>query len=192
MALSAPVGVFLCFAATVLLVFVSISAPTWNAISFLDANVGGRSIHFGVFGFTGSGTSVGYRFPPDLLGFNDTRLNSTTIHNLTKLLILHPIAAVLAGIATLLGLCGSRLDSFFMALFAALAFVVTAFIWIIDMVLWGIARSRIRGEGGSAQFGNANFLTLGAAIALAIGACAALIGVVKGRRRARSARHGSY
>ena len=73
-------GLFFVFAAAVLLVFVrlafpsrslsyvystgqltqaSVSAPTWNSVSFLNT----EGIHFGVFGYTGSDTHVGYRFP---------------------------------------------------------------------------------------------------------------------------------
>lgn len=57
-------GLFLVFAAMVLLIFVCVSTPTWNAISFL--NVG--SVRYGVFGFTGSQTHIGYDFNPAELG----------------------------------------------------------------------------------------------------------------------------
>lgn len=82
---SAMPGLFFTFSAMVLLIFVglsisvwgllllikfflkaSVSAPTWNSISFLNANAGGTVTHFGVFGYTGSGTSVGWYFPPEL------------------------------------------------------------------------------------------------------------------------------
>lgn len=83
-------GLFFCFAAMVLLVFVclnillcflhfpnstyllsqaSVSAPTWNKIYFLDASNGSQDFHFGVFGYTGTGTSIGYYFDPSTLGF---------------------------------------------------------------------------------------------------------------------------
>lgn len=42
---------------------VSVSAPTWNSVYFLRASNGGASYHFGVFGYTGSQTHLGYRFP---------------------------------------------------------------------------------------------------------------------------------
>lgn len=38
----------------------TISAPIWNPVSFLNTNIGGREIHFGVFGFTGSDKRLGY------------------------------------------------------------------------------------------------------------------------------------
>lgn len=72
-------GLFLCFAATVLLVFVralilkclllidifhqaSISSPTWDKISFLDVGTGRNEVHYGVFGYTNSKTAIGYNF----------------------------------------------------------------------------------------------------------------------------------
>lgn len=54
-------GLLLVTAATILLVFVCVSSPTWDAISFLDVGTG-RQIHYGVFGHTGSKVGLGYDF----------------------------------------------------------------------------------------------------------------------------------
>lgn len=64
-----------------------------------------------------------------------------------------------------------------MSLFSGLAFTCTLIIWIIDMALWGIARNVLRDNGVSAQYGNANWLTLGAFLALgnATGFCGIFI-----------------
>lgn len=182
MASPALPGLVFCFIATVLLVFASVSSPTWEAISFLNVFSGGRTTHFGVFGYTGSKAHVGYNFPPSLLGYNDSRLNSDVIHNLTFVMVLHPIAAGLAGLAVIFGLCGaaySRIGTIFMSLTAALATVITLVVWVIDMVLWGIARNRINNHGPAgtrATYGNANWLVLGAFVALLFGFCSASLG----------------
>ncbi|KAH0589634.1 hypothetical protein J132_09219 [Termitomyces sp. J132] len=176
-------GLFFCLAATVLLVFVSVSVPTWNEISFLNVGTGADQIRCGVFGFTGSKTSVGYDFLP--AGSAD--LNTNIIQNLTKTLVLHPIAAGLSGIAFIFGLCGAayhRVGTILMSLFAGLATLVTLVAFILDMVLFGITRNRIRDAGIPAQYGNANWLTLGALVALLIGFCASACGVF-GRYRRR-------
>ncbi|KAL0956730.1 hypothetical protein HGRIS_002849 [Hohenbuehelia grisea] len=190
MAASAAVpGLFLCFAATVLLIFVCVSSPTWERISFLDVSSGGgEETHFGVFGFTGSSVGIGYRFAPSRLGFNDSRLNSTLLHNLTKVLVLHPIAAGLAGLSFLFGLCGAsyhRFGTIMMTLLSGLAFLLTLVVWVIDMVLFGIARHRFRDEGFFAQYGNANWLTLGALVALMLGFCTSVCGSFGSYRRSR-------
>jgi len=182
MASPAVPGLFFCFAAMVLLIFVSVSVPVWNDIYFLDANVNGHEIRFGIWGFTGSPKHLGYTFDPSILGFSSDRLNSAVIHNLTFVMVLHPVAAGLAAIAVIFGLCGaaySRIGTIMMTLLSAVAFLVTLIAWIVDMVLWGIARDRIRHDGppgSTAQYGNANWLTLGALIALALGFCAASCG----------------
>jgi hypothetical protein len=62
-------GLFFCFAACVLLIFASVSPPTWNAVYFLNAGTGAGSTRFGVFGYTGSKTSVGYYFPAPFNGY---------------------------------------------------------------------------------------------------------------------------
>jgi hypothetical protein len=69
MASPAVPGLFFCFAAMVLLIFVSVSVPVWNAIYFLSANINGRVIRFGVWGYTGSQRQIGYSFDPAALGF---------------------------------------------------------------------------------------------------------------------------
>ncbi|KAG2358448.1 hypothetical protein BDR07DRAFT_1489425 [Suillus spraguei] len=94
---SALPGLFFCFSAMVLLIFVSVSSPTWNSISFLNVN----QYSFGVFGYTGSKVQVGYYFP--LPG----DINTGILHSLTFVLILYPIAAGLSGLAVLFGVCGA-------------------------------------------------------------------------------------
>lgn len=183
-------GLFFCFAAMVLLIFVSVSVPTWSHIYFLEASRGAQTLRFGVFGYTGTGRSIGYTFDPTILGFNNTRLNDATIHNLTKILILHPIAAGLSGLAVLFGLCGAgyhRAGTVFMALVSALATIATILAWVVDMVLFGIARTQFRDQGWAAQYGNATWMTLAAAVALLIGFCTSACGVFGHYRRHRTA-----
>lgn len=108
--------------------------------------------------------------------------------------MLHPVAAGLSGLAVIFGLCGAsyhRVGTILMSLAALLAFLVTLIVWVVDMVLWGIARSRIREEAGTtgaAQYGNANWLTLGALVALMIAFCTGVCGSFGRYRRGRTAK----
>jgi hypothetical protein len=81
-------------------------------------------------------------------------LNSTALHRLTSALILHPIAGGLALLAFLFGLFGiifaSRLATVLMALTAGLGALTTLVIFVIDMVLWNILKSRVSDAGYSA------------------------------------------
>ncbi|KAK1217498.1 hypothetical protein PQX77_019849 [Marasmius sp. AFHP31] len=169
-------GLFLCFAAAVLLIFASVSAPTWNAVYFLQ----GGEVRYGIFGFTGSDTSIGYWFMgPDAV-------NSRAMHNLTFALILHPIAAGLAGLAVLFGICGAgyhRAGTVLMTLLSGLATIITLIVWVLDMVLFGITRNRFRDNGIPAQYGNANWLVLGALVALLLGFCSSACGIFGSYRR---------
>ncbi|KAJ3854839.1 actin cortical patch SUR7/pH-response regulator pali [Lentinula lateritia] len=183
-------GLLLVLAATILLIFVSVSSPTWEKISFLDVGSGDSVTHYGVFGFTGSKTQIGYDFNPAELGFDSSKLNTEIIHNLTKVLILYPIAAGLAGLGVLFGLCGAayhRAGTVLMLLATSLALIVTLVVWVIDMVLFGIARDRFRDQNIPAEFGNANWLGLGALVALALGVCASTCGVFGRYRKRRDA-----
>jgi len=98
------------------------------------------------------------------------------------------VAAGLSGLAVLFGLCGAsyhRSGTVFMSLIAGLAFLCTLVVWVIDMVLWGIVRNVLRDNGVSAQYGNANWLTLGALAALFIGFFTGACGVFGSYRRRR-------
>ncbi|KAH9942285.1 pali-domain-containing protein [Epithele typhae] len=176
-------GLFFTFAAMVLLIFASVSAPTWNSVSFL--NVG--RLHFGCFGFTGSQTSVGWFFPNALAS---QRLNDDVFHSLTFVLVLIPVGAGLAGIAVLCGLCGAayhRVGTVFMTLVSALAFLDVLVAWVIEMALFGTARHDMRSRGINAQWGNANWLVLGALVALFVGFFFSLCGSFGHYSRRRAA-----
>lgn len=63
-------GLFFCLVACVLLVIVTVSTPLWDAVSFFDLSVGGREVHFGVFGYTGGERKLGYALDQSVLGFS--------------------------------------------------------------------------------------------------------------------------
>jgi Na+-translocating ferredoxin:NAD+ oxidoreductase RnfA subunit len=70
-------------------------------------------------------------------------------------------------------------------LLSGLAAFVALVAFAIDMALFGIVRDRIRDYGVPAQFGNANWLTLGALVALSLSFCASACGVPGRYRRKR-------
>jgi SUR7/PalI family len=113
-------------------------------------------------------------------------INTKVIHNLTMVLILHPIAGGLAGLAFLFGLMGAcyhRVGTILMTLLSGLAGIITLVAWVIDMALFGITRHRYQNLNIPAQYGNANWLTLGALVALVLGFCASACGVFGRYRR---------
>jgi len=166
---------------------VSISPPTWDKISFLNVGPSGEEIRYGVYGHTGSGTSIGYRFVPDAAG-----VNTLVIVNLTKALILNTIAAVFAGVAFIFGLFGAarhRVGTSLMPAFAWIATVITFVIWVYDMTLFGIVRGRFRRRAIPAQYGNANWLVLGALVALLLAACTGICGMFGRHHKQSQVRH---
>ncbi|KAI0305530.1 actin cortical patch SUR7/pH-response regulator pali [Multifurca ochricompacta] len=180
---SALPGFFFCFAATVLLVLVSVSVPTWNTVYFLRASNGRSDLRFGVFGYTGTQVHIGYRLP-----ITTGELASSSIHNLTYTLILHPVAAGLSGLALLFGLCGAgyhRSGTVLMTLSSSLAVLITLVAFVLDMVLFSIVRHEFRKLGWSSQYGNAIWMTLGALVALALGFCTSACGIFGSYRRRR-------
>jgi len=66
----APHAFFFWLTAFILLFLVSISTPTWDSVSFLNAGTGPDKIGFGAFGYTGlNRTGVGYEFPAAFLDY---------------------------------------------------------------------------------------------------------------------------
>jgi hypothetical protein len=103
-------------------------------------------------------------------------------------MLLSFLAAGLAGFAFFFGICGSakyRIGTVFMTLLAGLALLTTFVAWVIDMILFGIGRQRYRDTGVKAQYGNANWLTVGALGALLLAFCASACGVFGNYRRNR-------
>ncbi|KAL1745703.1 actin cortical patch SUR7/pH-response regulator pali [Schizophyllum fasciatum] len=183
-------GLFLCFAAMVLLVFVSVSTPTWDKISFLNVPNSQGEQRFGVFGYTGSQAHIGYDFNPRVDEYDPSKLNTKIIHNLTYVLILYPIAAGLSGLAFIFGLCGAgyhRAGTVFMSLLSGLALLVTLVVWVVEMVLFGIVKARLHDQNVDAKWGNANWIGLGALAALLVGFCVSSCGIFGSYRRRREA-----
>ena len=74
-----------------------------------------------------------------------------------------------------------------MSLVSALALLVTLVVWVVEMALFGIARHRVRDRGLDADFGNANWLVLGALVALIVGFVTATCGIFGSYRARRAA-----
>jgi len=179
MASPAVPGLFFCFAAMVLLVFASVSVPVWSRVTFLNTNIGGHEVDFGCWGYTGVKAHLGYSFQQALGLTSDSKLGQTVIHNLTYVLVLHPIAAGLSALAVIFGICGagySRFGTIMMTISSVLAVLVTLVAWIVDLALFGIVKTEVINNGGSAQYGIANWFTIAAWVSLCIGFCTSLCG----------------
>ena len=72
-----------------------------------------------------------------------------------------------------------------MSLVSGLALVTTLVVWIIEMVLFGIARHRSRDRGLDVTWGNANWLVLGALVSLVLGFIFATCGIFGSYRAPR-------
>jgi len=176
----APFSVFCTFVACLLLILASVSAVSSavDSISFLRVDSLRGPIHFGAFGYTGSGQSVGYDFPagivPDISPFT-----GDYFHVLTGFMILHPIAAGFTGVAFIVGVLGlifnSPIAAGFMTYFSILADSLVFIVLCFDLGLWIYVRNQIRHQELHAELGNAIWLTLTAYIinilAYLLGAC---------------------
>lgn len=107
-------------------------------------------------------------------------MNSNILHNLSKTLILHPIAGLLSFLAFLFGLLGvgaaSRAATIMMAILSFFGALVGLVIFVIDMVLWNVLKNRLQDNGVTASLGNANWLTVGAVAAMILAMCASFFG----------------
>lgn len=74
-----------------------------------------------------------------------------------------------------------------MTLLSGLAFIINLVAWVLEMALFGIARHHIRDHGDSAQYGNANWLVLGALVSLFLAFFASACGIFGSYRSRRGA-----
>jgi len=167
------VGTFLLFAAAILLLITTISAPVVNDIPILKvmltnkSDVRHSSVTFGTFGHCVldvapastdqdwcTGRHIGYN-PANIMSIIDkTNFNTAstdTTKALTRVMVLHPVACGLAFIAFLLalgsGVCGALLA----AMVAAVAWVVTLVVMVTDFVLFGIVKNHVNKDGSGSH-----------------------------------------
>ena len=95
----------------------------------------------------------------------------------------------MAGFAFFFGLISVifrfRVCAIIMTFLAGFGMMTTFVAWVIDMILFGIARQRYRNDGDVSQYGNANWLTLGALVALTLGFCTSTCSIFGRYRRRR-------
>ncbi|KAG8904176.1 hypothetical protein FRB99_002124 [Tulasnella sp. 403] len=175
--------------ATILLIVVSFSVPYFKTVYFLQATYNSNGINglinFGTLGYclvvngntTCTKPSIGYEFDPNTLLGNTTVLQipDVVVKWITYALFLHVIALGLAAVSALFGLL-AHVREFSMSCFsscvsgAAAAVCLIAFIF--DLVLFFVARARVRSiDGATAQIGSAIWLTLAAWVLLFISGC---------------------
>ncbi|ORY91666.1 SUR7/PalI family-domain-containing protein [Leucosporidium creatinivorum] len=181
-------GTIVVFAATVLLILVSVSVPILKSIYFLKAEISGVEITFGAWGYCSASNcttaSLGYSLDLEQLfafegvsGISLTESIPTTLVKwLTYVLVLHPVAAAFALVSTILGLLahirgfqGTCFTTCFASFGATIALIAFAF----DLGLFIVAKKRIESSsvGGSAQLGAALWMTLVAALMLMFSGC---------------------
>jgi len=206
------VGTFLLFAAAILLLITTISAPVIGDIAILKVTLTNQSalrhssVTFGTFGHCVLDVappqtdqdycypkSVGYSAIEIMEGIDGTSYGSAatdTADGLTRVMILHPIACALAFIAFLFalgaGVCGAVLAS----LLAAIAWIITLVVMVTDFVAWGIVKDKVNGDGSgsSAAFSTGMWTILVAMILLFLATFIVLFTCFSARRHARTNR----
>jgi hypothetical protein len=202
------VGTFFLGIATILLLLVSVSAPIWHKLAFLKVTIGGShgtsTLSFGNWGYcllqTGgdvcSGRSIGYDMARIVSSMDGTTFSSateTSVHNISRALILHPIAAALSFLAFFTAVMSHRIGFLFASFLAALATFITLIALILDFVNFDIIHHHVNsgdGPGSGAHWSWAIWLVVAAFVSLVIGSLTACCGCFTDRRK--RGRTGAY
>lgn len=169
------IGSFLLFSATILLIITCISAPVVHNLSVLKVNLANNNndfnpdITFGTFGYCVSqssgnddcsGSHIGYDAAGVLANsssgaFDTSDFAGDTANALTRVMVLHPVAAGLSFISFLLALGAGVVGSFLAALVSLLTFIVTLVVLITDFVGFAVLKNAVNraDNGASAEFG---------------------------------------
>ncbi|RFU73190.1 hypothetical protein TARUN_9065 [Trichoderma arundinaceum] len=200
-------GTVLLLAATALLIVVSVTSPVVNDLSILKINFSGSTsvdrITYGTFGYciiNSNGRDdcidahVGYD-PTAALGqvVSFSRSDRDGARILTRVLILHPIAAGLTFLAFLLCLGTSFLGSFVASLFSALAFIATIIAMACDFAGFQIIKHAVNTRGPSqldARWGPAVWCILVAAVLTLVATILVFVTCCAGRVKKSRSRRG--
>ncbi|KAE8449867.1 hypothetical protein EG329_007344 [Mollisiaceae sp. DMI_Dod_QoI] len=187
------VGTFLLFAAAILLLITTISAPVINDIGILKVTLANRSnirhsaVTFGTFGHCVLDVApvntdqdfctknhVGYNPANIMAGIDHTTFNSASTDStkaLTRVMILHPIACGLAFIAFLMALGAGVCGAIFAAMVSAVTWLITLVVMACDFALFGIIKNHVNrdGSGSHAYYSVGMWTTLAAMICLFFG-----------------------
>ncbi|GAA5885118.1 hypothetical protein JCM6882_007236 [Rhodosporidiobolus microsporus] len=200
-------GTFLLFAASILLIVATITAPVVNNIALAKASftVGSTktTVNLGTLGYcilvdgssdSCSSTGVGYEIPPVLVALaTSTGVLSDSaedaINAVTKALVLHPVAAGVSFFAAIVAGCSDRLGFLCAALIAVLAAVLALICMVLDLVFFYVVRKWLRDNDldVDVSYSYGTWLTVAAFAALFVGvfatACACLSDRKKRRRQ---------
>ncbi|KAL7942169.1 actin cortical patch SUR7/pH-response regulator pali [Trichoderma barbatum] len=195
-------GTVLLLAATALLIVVSVTSPVVNDLSILKIDFSGSSsidrITYGTFGYcviNSNGNDdctkahVGYDATAALgqanqLNFSKNDRDAARV--LTRVMILHPIAAGLTFLAFLLCLGTSILGSLVASIFSALAFIATVIAMACDFAGFQIIKHAVNTRGPAnveAHWGPAVWCILAAAALTLIATILVFITCCAGRRK---------
>jgi len=207
------VGTFLLFAASILLLITTISAPVVHDIAILkvmltnQSDLRNSSVTFGSFGHCVLDVApassdqdyctkkyIGYQpavVMSEIDGTGFSTAKSDTADGLTNAMVLHPVACGLAFIAFLLALGAGVVGAIFASMVAAVAWIVTLVVMAIDFALFGIIKNAVNkdGTGSHAYYSIGMWTCLAAMICLFIGTFWVLFTCLSVRRHERAAHH---
>jgi uncharacterized membrane protein len=183
------VGTFMLFAAAVLLLITTISAPVINDIAILKVTLTNKSdirhssVTFGTFGHCVLDVApassdqdycykkvIGYNPEAIMEGIDKADYNTASVDTskaLTRVMILHPVATGLAFIAFFLALGAGVFGALLASLVSAVTFLITLVVMVTDFVSFGIVKNKINKDGsGSHAFFSVGMWTILAAMIL--------------------------
>lgn len=181
-------GTFLLFASAILLLITSISSPVINDIGLLRVKLSNSTstqdstLTFGTFGYCildaysnghdfCSGKHIGYNPAVIMEEIDNTDFNRAAVDTskaLTRVMVLHPVAAVLAFAAFLLALGAGVFGALMASFVSAVAWIVTVVVMACDFTLFGIIRNHVNddGSGSVARYSVAMWCVLAAMVCL--------------------------
>jgi len=136
-----------------------------------------------------SGRSIGYDIMGVVEQLDSVKSSSgtaTTVKNLSRALILHPIAAGVAFLSFLTALASHRIGFLFASLIAMVATAITFIVMIIDWVAFGTVHRHVNGSDGpgrGANYSSAIWLVTASFIVLILGSLTVCCGCITDRRR---------
>lgn len=194
------VASFLLLVSFILLLVTTISAPTVNSLALLRVKTAGdEHVNFGTFGYcvirsgadACTGADVGYNaggFLNAFIGANFGSGSRGTIRVLTRAMILHPLACVLAFFAFAASAASSVCGAIVAMMLAMSTFLLTIIAMACDFAWARLIRSRVNDnnfQGSTAEYRECIWFVLVSALFTLIASMLLLVSCCSSRNRNR-------
>ncbi|KAL1412408.1 hypothetical protein Q8F55_000153 [Vanrija albida] len=187
---------FLLFAATAILLVLTLSTPIIRRLTFMQITTNATTLRLGVLGYCNSQRCSSKHIGYDLSAVVRAATNNNNLKDhystLTKSLVMVPISCIITGVAFLISLCSQKMGYCVSGIVSLFAFISTLAALICESVLFAALRDDLRRNTSArvSNFGIAHWLLVAATGAVFLCPLLGMIECCTARSRSQKSKDG--